>query len=193
MAGAFEGSALYPVASSNLPQPLLPVCNKPMISYSISMLERAGISSMVVVSERFRDPTCSSARTVPEVWPSTSQQMFTPLFQKARRSIKLAANPAWDFVPSKATTLRWVSCPSDRKASGVDLLGTGGPWLRCITGNSRPLRRVPPKHCLRDMYSGSWVWFCSRPAQRSPKIEGTSHLCHDSAAAVVLPCRISTV
>ena len=42
-------TGLYPLTSPALPRALLPVANKPMISYSLATLESAGITNVFVV------------------------------------------------------------------------------------------------------------------------------------------------
>ncbi|XP_075264130.1 translation initiation factor eIF2B subunit gamma-like [Convolutriloba macropyga] len=144
MAGAFEGSALYPVASSNLPQPLLPVCNKPMISYSISMLERAGISSMVVVvpgsdaSQVIRahfeefppniayeictvDPGCGSAVALRNVLPKLKSQDFLLLFSDVVTDCNLSTLIASHKLNGASATLllgRTRTSPSSNTKPG---------------------------------------------------------------------------
>eukprot|EP00727_Mastigamoeba_balamuthi_P007342 m51a1_g3228 hypothetical protein (449) ;mRNA; f:89975-91855 len=43
-----SGSSLYPLASDDVPRALLPVANRPLISYQLELLERAGLGAVTV-------------------------------------------------------------------------------------------------------------------------------------------------
>ena len=55
LAGEEEGNRLYPIGD-DIPKPLLPVANVPLICYQLKLLERAGFTG------KLRDPSGQSMR-----------------------------------------------------------------------------------------------------------------------------------
>lgn len=47
--GVNSGSFLYPLCV-NYPKALLPVCNRPMIAYSLDLIDHIGITDIIVVA-----------------------------------------------------------------------------------------------------------------------------------------------
>ena len=60
MAGS-GGSKLYPLNSSGTPKVLLPVANRPLLTFPLRMLEESGVADVLVVRRRRRLP--------PAAWP----------------------------------------------------------------------------------------------------------------------------
>lgn len=46
-----EGSRLYPLNSTGMPKVLLPVANKPLLTFPLRMLEEGGITNVLVVRD----------------------------------------------------------------------------------------------------------------------------------------------
>ena len=90
------GSRLYPLNASGLPKVLLPVANRPLLTFPLRTLEEAGITDVLVVSLRSGQPRAGAP---PALDPTTP-----PPHGRARRS-------------ARATALRRPCAPGSRASN----------------------------------------------------------------------------
>ena len=67
------GSRLYPLNASGTPKVLLPVANRPLLTFPLRMLEESGVTDVLVVSGAVDCACCGGA---PHVGPAALQTVL---------------------------------------------------------------------------------------------------------------------
>lgn len=188
LVGGAGGSGLYPLTTTGLPRALLPVCNKSLISYSLEMLEHAGLANVFVVSRppagggRGQPPVAFAPGWIPSAPPSwplppPPSRLGARLLQGRER-----------LPAARLTESEGLLAHLDRPLT-VELLSPGGggqrahsshqgslgaaPWEAAVgAGHGRPRQRLCRSAPCRGLKAqGAKSWRRSLPRSRTARLQ----------------------